>query len=284
MISANQKKYQRKKRDASYYREYRKRKKEQQASNLIMFPVKTPSIANFIENNHIQTSPRKYSNQKTPVGPLFWFMMGALFVTLMTATLIYLSAPFYFSTQSKAMSYFLAGLVELSILVLVAMKVETIADKIARGFLVLCLSGYSLVPMALTPIQEAQRTLSADVQNKTNKSDLMKTINDEIAIRKEKVKLLTERGRITLAQLELQKITVLQMDLRNTIFKDQAITTTNATKNDLRGAYGIAMQRVILLLCNLFFMHQLVMRLQSVVAQPVQPRKRRFAPPILATS
>lgn len=250
MITERAEKRQRKKRDAVYYREYRRRKKYG-AGNILPFPIQEKPAPN--------TKSDLKANYKT--------IIGFLFVVLLTGILIHLSAPFYMQGHSKPMAYLMAALIELSLLFLLTMQTSGYFEKLAKYFLIISLSAYALVPIALNPVKETQVKI-AEAQNQTeNQSLKIRSIQSEISTHKQKAEILQQRGRVTLAQLELQKIAELQSELRNTI---NPVQTTVNSEIEIRSAYAIAIQRLLLMLCNLFFVHQLIALLRLQVVAPKQ--------------
>jgi hypothetical protein len=271
MITETTDKRQRKKRDAAYYREYRRRKKIGDSGNILQFPAVTTqnppgtfSVAAPAQQPKWREENSRILNSKN--------IMVTIFVILLTGMLVYLSAPFYMQGHSKPIAYLMAALIELSLLFLLTIQTSGNLEKLAKYFLLVSLSAYALVPIALNPIKETRNKIT-EAQNQTEIQLLkVKSIQSEISTRKQKSEILQQRGRVTLAQLELQKIAELQSELRNTI--NQAQPTVNS-EIEIRSAYAFAIQRLLLMLCNLFFVHHLIalFRLQDVAQ-----KKKTFLP------
>lgn len=266
MITETTDKRQRKKRDAAYYREYRRRKKKGDSGNILQFPAVTTQKppGTFSVAAPAQLTKLREENSRILISKN---IMVTIFVILLTGVLVYLSAPFYMQGHSKPMAYIMAALIELSLLFLLTMQTSGNFEKLAKYFLLVSLSAYALVPIALNPVNETQTKIT-EAQNQTEIQLLkVKSIQSEISTRKQKSEFLQQRGRVTLAQLELQKITELEEWLRNAI--TQAQTTINS-EIEIRLAYAIAIQRLLLMLCNLFFVHQLIALLRLQVVAPKQ--------------
>lgn len=247
MIAGSAKKHQRKKRDAAYYREYRRRKK-MGAENVLPFPV-APNFPNSVV-------------QKTNYKVLFL----TVFAAFLTGILIYLSAPFYMNGHSKPMAYLLASLVEISLLFLLSMQTTGHFDKLAKYFLIGSLSLYALVPIALNPVNLAKVKMAIAQREDETKELKIKSIQAEIQTRTDKAALLKERGRVTLAQSEFQKVAELQSELRNTATTIEPVVITGS---ELESSYALGLQRLLLMLCNLYFVHSLV------AARRLQPLQQR---------
>ena len=93
----------------------------------------------------------------------------------------------------------------------------------------------------------------------------MGSLQNEIAVRKEKVALLQKRGRISAAQSEMQQVVNLEIELRNTVLNEKP--SANITNEELQSVYGIAIQRVILVLLNIFLVHNLVASWKRVAVE-----------------
>jgi hypothetical protein len=225
-----------KKRDAAYYRAYRLRKKEQEA-NMLLFQRKA-----FNASSQGQEEPLQ-------------LVLAGVFVFILTGVLIHLAVPFYRQSHGQIMSYVMASLSELGILVLVSLKFQNRGQNILRAVLVVLLSAYSLVPIALMPIQSIKETVAEQQQQAKNNEQLVTSIRDEVASRKLKVVMLRERGRINLAQNELDRVANLENELRNHVVQTKITAATG--EFGLQGALGMAAQRIILLLCNIFLVHYL---------------------------
>jgi hypothetical protein len=155
------------------------------------------------------------------------------------------------------MAYTLASVVEISLLFLVTLKVNGFWEKLAKQFLIVALSAYALLPIALNPIFEAQkgaRVAQSQMQQSKQKTE---SLRSEIQSRNTKVQILIERGRITSAQSELYQIAQLESELRNTVASVQPVAESAV---ELHSSYLIALQRLLLMLCNLFMTHQLAIR------------------------
>ena len=228
-----------KKREASYYREYR-RKKKTKSGTVIPFP-----------KSELHSLERKFPKLQFFSLKIFLFL---LFAGWMTGLLIHLSAPFYLKTNSTLMAYTLAGSVELSVVFLIALKVDGFFEQMVKGVLLVGLSLYALMPIALNPIFNATKNISVE-QTKTAVINLkVESLKSEIKSIHEEIEILKVRGRITAAQKMLQLVAQREVELRNTISVVQPIATS---KIELQSAYVIAVQRLLLMLCNLFFVHQL---------------------------
>lgn len=168
-----------KKRSAAYYREYRRRRKENLAP---VIPL--PGLADgnkSVRANTLNTGRITYMGMPgSEAGSRSWeysrnrlanlFLL--FFVVVMTGLLVHLSAPFYMKThQSPLMAYTLAAVVELSLLFLVTLKVNGVWEKLAKPFLIVALSAYALLPIALNPIFEAQNEATvAHVQSQQTRT------------------------------------------------------------------------------------------------------------------
>ena len=236
MVTEIAAKRQRKKRNAAYYREYRRRKKSV-SENVLPF-----SMAHKFENAIVQKVNYRISFLTT-------------FVIILTGILIHLSAPFYFNGHSKPMAYLMASLVEVSLLFLFTMQTSEGFDRVAKYFLIGSLSLYALVPIVLNPVN-LEKIKMAVVQSEIETKEIkIKSIHAEIQTRAQKSLLLQERGRLTLAQSELQKIADLQSELRNTVTASEPVAITGS---ELESSYALGLQRLLLMLCNLYFVHSLV--------------------------
>ena len=248
-----------KKRDPAYYRAYRKRKKAESADNLLPFPSSEKTL--------------KPAHDKKPLkGQTWFFILGIVFTLAITLTLIHLSAPFYFLSHGTFMAYTMACIVEVGLVILVGLELRTKIDRVVRFLLVLSLAAYSLIPIALTPIRDLQKAIAAESQAKARHQEYVGSLKNEIAVRKEKVALLQERGRISAAQSELQQVVNLEIELRNTVLNEKP--SANITNEELQSVYGIAIQRVILVLLNIFLVHNLVASWKRVAVELHRSRRQ----------
>jgi hypothetical protein len=251
MMTKNSPKSQRKKRDPSYYREYRRRKKYG-TQNILPFRMESQGEGVLKTPSNGGKMWSLISHTKRNIIPILVFA----FIFSLTGILIHLSALFYMKNHSLPMAYLMASLVELSLLFLLTVQTTGRFDHLARYLLIIALSVYALVPIALNPVHAAKLKVESGVIENKIQSLKLTSIQSEIATRKEKATLLQERGRLTLAQLELQKIAELEEGLRNT-----ATTLKQPSDNlrqDLQSSYAIAIQRFLLMLCNLFFVHHVM--------------------------
>jgi hypothetical protein len=244
MITETPEKSQRKKRDAAYYREYRRRKKSS-AGNTMPFSL--------LPNEKFPHSRGSRTDSKNGI--------LLLFVVIMTSLLIYLSAPFYMQGHSKPMAYLLASLVELSLLFLLSIKPMSWGDRCFKSFLIFAMSSYALVPIVMTPVKETKTKLAKEKNLIEAQAIQIQSLQSEITSRKEKVQLLRERGQISRAQLELQTLATLEGELRNIATSMKPVVLE--TELEHKFSYFVALQRVLLLLCNLFFVHQMAVQSKS---------------------
>jgi hypothetical protein len=180
------------------------------------------------------------------------------FVVVMTGLLVHLSAPFYMKSHpSLFMAYTLAAVVELSLLFLVTLKVNGFWEKLAKQFLIVALSAYALLPIALNPIFEAQKGAGVGQSQMQQSKQKTESLRSEIQSRNSKVQILRERGRIIAAQSALHQITQLESEVRNTIAIVQPVAESAV---ELHSSYLLALQRLLLMMCNLFMTHQLAIR------------------------
>ena len=170
------------------------------------------------------------------------------------------------------MAYMMACIVEVGLVILVGLELRTKIDRVVRLLLVLSLAAYSLIPIALTPIRDVQKAIAAESQAKVRHQEYVGSLKNEIAVRKEKVALLQERGRISAAQSELQQVVNLEIELRNTVLNEKP--SANITNGELQSVYGIAIQRVILVLLNIFLVHNLVASWKRVVVELHRSRRQ----------
>lgn len=228
-----------KKRDrGNYFKEYRQRKKLLNLIHLI------PNL----EKENVKVTKRK--------NPILEVVLLGFVCTCLTFYLIFLSASYF--KGNRILSLGIAALSELILILLVVINVKATFEKFIKYCLLIGMSLYSLTPIIMLPLQAE----ISKVEIKNQFDSRIKSIVSEIQTRRDLVNSLKEKGRITASMVELNKIAQLETELRNTTV--HPVITDGAHQVELNApAWVLVIQRVLLLLCNLFLTHMLFNKIKE---------------------
>jgi hypothetical protein len=258
---------------AEYFREYRRRKKEQlDASNILQFTTQHGTSSNSgVERDAtevaLHVAQPKAQQSKLNVGhepctsdrEIVLRVSGVVALGIvclvLTTALIVAAAPAY--PGNKLQSYGTAALIEVALLSLICIRPVALLSRMVRNGLVLALVLYTSMPLYMLPLAEsATLTESNELIKKKAES-----IQSEIEMRAKRLTDLDARGKVSLASSESESINELRRKLRDLI--DEQRTGIQTGTSNLP-AWLVGLQRVLMLAANLILMHQFIHSLKRI--------------------